>query len=65
MKRQISALKLVRETVRELSGAEMSQAAGGMGTSALPTCYCSSIPCGGLPTVQACIVLSVVCHAQG
>ncbi|HEV7679450.1 MAG TPA: hypothetical protein VGQ42_12860 [Candidatus Dormibacteraeota bacterium] len=50
MKRNLPALKLVRETVRELSGGELSKAAGGKAIppSELPTCLCSSIPCGGL-----------------
>ena len=60
MKRRVPALKLVRETVRDLSSGELRQAAGGQPVqqSELPTCLCSSIPCGGLPTVQACINIS-------
>ena len=57
IKRNVPALKLVRETVRELSNGELQQAAGGqtIPPSELPTCLCSSIPCGGLPSVQPCI----------
>ena len=49
MKPRLPALKLVRETVRELSGAELRQVAGGatIPQSELPTCLCSSTPCGG------------------
>ena len=63
MKPRIPALKLVRETVRELSSGELRQAAGGqpIPQSELPTCLCSSIPCGGLPSVQACIALTSIC----
>jgi hypothetical protein len=51
MKQRVPSLKLVRETIRELSGEELSKAAGGspIQPSELPTCLCSSIPCGGLP----------------
>ena len=57
MKPRVPALKLIRETVRELSGSELRQVAGGntIPQSELPTCLCSSIPCGGLPSVQPCI----------
>lgn len=57
MKRRVPALKLIRETVRELSSGELRQAAGGqiVPQSELPTCLCSSIPCGGAPSVQPCI----------
>jgi hypothetical protein len=63
MKRNLPALKLVRETVRELSGGELSQVAGGqaIGQSELPTCLCSSIPCGGpSQTLNLCIAVSGV-----
>ena len=60
MKRSVPALKLVRETVRELSNGELRQAAGGqtIPQSELPTCLCSSTPGGGLPSVQPCIQVS-------
>jgi len=52
MKTRMPALKLVRETIRELSTGELSKVAGGVTIpqSELPTCLCSSTPCGG-PTV--------------
>ena len=64
MKPRVSPLKLVRETVRELSGDDLGQAAGGraIGPSQTPTCYCSSIPCGGLPTVPCAIGSGVICQ---
>jgi hypothetical protein len=53
MKTRVPALKLKRETIRELSNGELSQAAGGaIPLSELPTCMCSSIPCGG-PSLPA------------
>jgi hypothetical protein len=53
MKTRVPALKLKRETIRELSNGELSQAAGGnvIPQSELPTCLCSSIPCGGPTTI--------------
>jgi hypothetical protein len=62
MGRDSKQLKLVRETVRDLTGRELENAAGGnaLGASELPTCLCSSIPCGGLPSLQrnSCIALT-------
>ena len=59
MKQRVPALKLVRETIRELSGSELRQVAGGntIPQSELPTCLCSSTPCGGLPSVDTCIAV--------
>jgi hypothetical protein len=49
-----SRLPLVRETVRDLATEELEKANGGriIGPSELPTCLCSSIPCGGLVNAQ-------------
>ena len=65
MKRRIPALKLVRETVRELSGDELSKAAGGspIPPSGTPTCYCvSGIPCNDQPSqlLNPCFAISGV-----
>lgn len=64
MKPRVPALKLVRETIRELSGADLSKVVGGaIPQSELPTCLCSSIPCGGGPsqTVNICIASGAIC----
>jgi hypothetical protein len=66
VKQRVSPLKLIRETVRELSGTELGQVAGGIGPSQTPTCYCSSIPCGGGPSqalLNPCIDSSIICRA--
>lgn len=62
MKPRISPLKLVRETVRELSPAELRQVAGGatLPPSEPPTCYCVPPPPSQLPNI--CLAVSgVIC----
>ena len=57
MEKRPNKLGLNRETLRELDSSDLRDARGGrdfktLFCSELPSCLCSSLPCGGPPTTN-------------